>query len=168
MNRFAVVTGVVVLLGGLVGCASKRSEPMVSDVPPRAPEPKTVLLEASRVKIGRGQFSVEVALTNETATPLVVQPKDITCQRGDRFGKASSVFHRTKRDIELFPARMVRFQLVCKTGDARGNLVVTVPRAYTRGARGRKVGSEVAVLAEWSYFAEDQEAPARNVSSRKR
>jgi hypothetical protein len=126
-----------------------------------------VLLEASRTKIGRNQFTVEVALTNETATPLVVQPKDIGCQRGDRMGKASSVFHRTKRDIELFPNRMVRFQLVCKTGDARGNLAVTVPRAYTRGARGRKVGSEVAVLAEWSYFAEDQE-PTRNVSSKRR
>lgn len=122
--------------------------------------PKTILLEASRTQIGRGQFTVEVALTNETATPLVVHPKDLHCQRGDTPGRAQSVFHRTKRDIELFPNRMVRFQLVCKTGQAKGNLAVTVPRAYTRGRR----GSEVTVVAEWSYYAEDQE-PARKVSS---
>lgn len=154
MKRILATGGFLLVLSA---CAT-HPEPMpVAETPPPAAErpPKSVLLEASRTHLAKHQFTVEVALTNETDVTMIVRPKDITCQRGDTHGKPSSVFHRTNRDIELFPNRMVRFQLVCKTGNAQGNLAVNIPRAYPRTGRGRKLGSEVSIAAEWSYYAED-------------
>ncbi len=161
--RWGWLAGIILVLAG---CASKHEpEPIVDNTPSPSfapPAPKSVLLEASRTKVGSGQFTAEIALTNETSTAMVVHPKDITCQRGETKGKAASVFHRTNRNIDLFPNRMVRFQLVCKTGKAKGNLLVTVPRAYPRAGRGKK--EPVQIAAEWSYWAEE-DGGNRNVSS---
>jgi len=151
----------------MAGCATKPPLPVADNTPAQnfgPPEPKSVLLEASRTKIAANQFSAEIALTNETSTAMVVRPKDIACQRGATKGKAASVFHRTNRNIDLYPNRTVRFQLVCKTGKAKGNLLVTVPRAYTRAGRGKKTGDPVQIAAEWSYWAEEDQGN-RKVSS---
>jgi len=113
----------------LVGCASKKTFHQTAIT---SSQSDVASIRVNWVKEKGNKFDLEMAITNETAQPIIIFLADIRCARGNSGGELKHTFFNTgERTIDFHPRQSKVFRMVCRTGRNDGDYQLEIARVFS-------------------------------------